>query len=1138
MKGYSTKSNEKRAFTRRTVRLEALCITQNLEEQKIEIRDFCPGGMLLAYSATGAGRARFFAPAYGDLLAVDCIVPTLSGSASLRFRGKVVRTGGDSVGLAFVDPDLDALHVLHEYSKRVQAETEAGYSPAVSGTAAGLSDHFLAALLEDCRQKTIARLQPMVIAFLEQVKERLYSTSGLVQSLPEKNAYYDTMNIFERRGDLFMREFERELKLRLSELAMSVASPFSRREFTDNKLSLVEEDTFEEWLAFSDLARTVETECQEILTDFSHRLSVLLKRPIHKENNPFAPITFGQAFQAVLKGFPINRMALPVTYGVFRDVLLKHLTELYHTLNQHLIESGILPELRLKYQVKQSTDRAPQSQQPIALHKLATPKVSAAQDWYRLVQNLENLHTQVSRQNYAEEDQDAPLVVPESSARFYDAEQVLRALSRLSEFGHSAPAQLPGGVKAQVLNVLSHEEPSSLKALPGREEKILNVAETLFESVLADQLVSNNVRPWLQQLSIPMFKTAIRDDSVFVDKSHLIRQVINNIAELEFYGEGDSDKGQNAVRKRINDLLSEIASTDSVSPEVFNRVLKELSLLVRIQNKAYEENLKEVVAAAETEEKVALRANNRVHPAIVNEELREWVKRAERLKPGDSLLLNVNGQPQRLKLAWVGKNRARYIFVNVKGLKELTLSGLELAEQLREGSAIVLDDGGEPLLDRAQYNMLQKMHRDLLRETTHDHLTGLLNRREFERRVTEALASARQNQLEHAICYMDLDQFNVVNNTFGYEGGDKLLTEISALLNAELGDRGVLARIGGDEFAMLLQNCPIEEALRLISLQKTAVGAYRFSLDQKSLSISFSAGLVTLGPNTESVLSSLQAAEASCRIARDKGTNYIQVYNPEDSTLSRHMQAMKWVTRIDQALDEQSLELRYQPIAQISGDHLSPLHAEILLGVQDEQGKLISPAEFVLAAEHFRRMSAVDRWVVERVFRWMVQNPDKLETIGGLAINLSGSSLNEEDFVNFITEQAKTLRVPMDKVCFEITETAGIANLSNASEFILAVKELGCLFSLDDFGSGLSSYAYLKNLPVDYLKIDGAFVKNMDQNPYDYAVVKSITEIGHFMGKKIIAECVENDPTLVMLRSMGVDYAQGYLISKPLPLLR
>lgn len=1097
--------------------------------------------MLLAYNAVGTGRARLFAPAYGDLLAVDCIVPTVSGSASLRFRGKVVRTGGDSVGLAFVDPDLDALHVLHEYSKRAQAETEAGYASVVSGAASGLSDHFLAALLEDCRQKTIARLQPMVIAFLEQVKERLYSTSGLVQSLPEKNAYYDTMNIFERRGDLFMREFEREVKLRLSELAMSVASPFSRHEFTDKKLSLVEEDTFEEWLAFSDLARTVETECQEILTDFSHRLSVLLKRPIRKENNPFAPITFGQAFQAVLKGFPINPLALQVTYGVFRDVLLKHLTDLYRILNQHLVESGILPELRLKYHIKQSADRVPQGQHPIALHKLATPNVTAPQDWYRLVQNLENLHTQVSRQNYPEDliqAQEIPLGARETPAQFYDSEQVLHALSRLSEFGRSPPAQLSGGVKAQLLSVLSHEEPSSLKALPGREEKILNVAETLFESVLADQLVSTNVRPWLQQLSIPMFKTAIRDDSVFVDKSHLIRQVINNIAELEFYGEGDSDKGQNAVRKRVNDLLSEIALADSVSPEIFNRVLKELSLLVRIQNKAYEENLKEVVAAAQTEEKHgALETGGMADPAIGNEELREWVKRAERLKLGDSLLLNVNAQPQRLKLAWVGKNRARYIFVNVKGLKELTLSGLELAEQLRDGSAVVLDDGGEPLLDRAQYTMLQKMHRDLLRETTHDHLTGLINRREFERRVTEALASARQSQLEHAICYMDLDQFNVVNNTFGYEGGDKLLTEISALLNAELGERGVLARIGGDEFAMLLQNCPIDEALRLISLQKTAVAAYRFSLDQKSLSISFSAGLVTLGPNTESVLSSLQAAEASCRIARDKGTNYIQVYNPEDSSLSRHMQAMKWVTRIDQALDEQSLELRYQPIAQISGDHLSPLHAEILLGVQDEQGKLISPAEFVLAAEHFRRMSAVDRWVIERVFRWMVQNPGKLETIGGLAINLSGSSLNDEDFVNFITEQAKNLRVPMEKVCFEITETAGIANLSNASEFILAVKELGCLFSLDDFGSGLSSYAYLKNLPVDYLKIDGAFVKNMDQNPYDYAVVKSITEIGHFMGKKIIAECVENDPTLVMLRSMGVDYAQGYLISKPLPLL-
>ena len=249
------------------------------------------------------------------------------------------------------------------------------------------------------------------------------------------------------------------------------------------------------------------------------------------------------------------------------------------------------------------------------------------------------------------------------------------------------------------------------------------------------------------------------------------------------------------------------------------------------------------------------------------------------------------------------------------------------------------------------------------------------------------------------------------------------------------------------------------------------------------------------------------------------------------------MQVVKWVTKIDEALDKQSLVLRHQPIAKINAEGTSVHHSEVLLGVPDENGNLIPPMDFVLAAEHYRRMPIVDRWVIEKTFHWMAEHSAQLSRIGGLAINLSGASLNEEGLIEYILEKAQKLNVPMDKVCFEVTETAGVTNLSNASAFILELKKTGCMFSLDDFGSGMSSYAYLKNLPVDFLKIDGAFVKKMDENPYDYAVVKSITEVGHFMGKKIIAEFVENERILDMLREIGVDYAQGYVIAKPANLM-
>ncbi|MBU1690627.1 MAG: DUF1631 family protein, partial [Gammaproteobacteria bacterium] len=661
----------------------------------------------------------------------------------------------------------------------------------------------------------------------------------------------------------------------------------------------------------------------------------------------------------------------------------------------------------------------------------------------------------------------------------------------------------------------------------------------------------NNVRPWLQQFSIPIVKMALQDDSLFSDKSHLARQVINSLAQLELYGEDGGDMGNNAVRKRINQLIAEVTDAEEVTPQLFEKMLNSFRLLIRLQDKAYKENLEDVYVACEEEQRISATngANNVAAgssdskqekspgaPASEDDGLLEWKKQVRRLKVGDWILFDDPIAPQRRRLAWISKSSERFVFVNVKGLKELTLSQTELAKQLRSGTSVVLDDVGEPLIDRAQTAMLQKMHRQLLHESTHDQLTGLINRREFERFLAQALVSSQQLNQHHAICYIDLDQFSVVNNTFGYGGGDRLLVEVTKLLKDELGDRGMVARIGGDEFGMLLENCTVEEVLEITARQKAAIANYRFISDEKSLAISFSAGLVAIEPESDSVATLLQAAEASCRSARGKGTNYVQVFNPDDEGMSRHKHAVEWVTKIDEALDNDSLVLRYQPIARISRKNPLLHHAEILLGVPDEQGNLMSPVDFIFAAESFRRMVAVDRWVIQNVFRWMGTHGRELDEVGGFAINLSGASLNEEGFIDFVLQQAKIFKVPMEKVCFEVTETAGIANLSNASEFILEVKKTGCTFALDDFGSGLSSYAYLKNLPVDFLKIDGAFVKNMDSNPYDYAVVKSITEIGHFMGKGIIAEYVENENILNMLREIGVDYAQGYVIGKPLVL--
>lgn len=1158
--GISTGGMEKRAFKRRKLRLKGVCSGPGAKSREVEIRDFCPGGMLLSFQNAKSGdKAAAYEPAHGDIVDIRCIVPSFHDQQPITFNGRIVRIDTEGAGLAFIDPDLDALHNLHKIAKRTEAAPvprQSGLAPQSEPLSPGELNKKI--LLETCRRMSEECSEALINTFIERSPERLLRAAEMAQAIPEKNAFYDASRILVQGAAPFKQSFRKHIH-RLLQSAPDAGGDVEQ----DNagsvkpKLSLVEDDAFEEWLAFSDTVHKTEAACLEQLSDLTHRIGVLFHAPVNKENNPFAPAAFSKAFQNAIRHMAIEPATLHLLYGVYRDTLIEQLAELYVQLNAYLIKEGVLADLRHKYRVK----RAPETSAPPAVEEApaataveasslsanpiqpaqAKPTNPAGQDWYRLVQNIDALQKEVMgqgvRRPQAAYPQRNPNLTGTPKPKYFTPQELAQALNTLAASANPV-TEHPQEIRPQILSILSAGQAGAeQKQLPGREEKILDMAGNLLESVLADKLLSNNVRPWLQRLSVPVFKMALNDESIFTDKSHLVRQVINALSQLEFYGSEDGDQGQQAVTQRIDGLLSEIENTEPINLKVFRRVMQELRVLISVQNKAYEENFQEALAFSEAEDREAPASDapTSAFPLSAEEEadLREWRKRVRRLKLGDSLLLDAETRPRRLKLAWISENHKRFVFVNVKGLKELTLTRQELAIGMRSGAYIVLDDGGDTLLDRAQYSMLQKMHSHLLHETTHDQLTGLINRREFERRLGLALASAREHGLHHVICYIDLTQFNVVNNTFGYEGGDRLLAEIADLFDSQLGERGVLARIGGDEFGMLLEKCSNMEALAITARYKEAMQNYRFSYEEKSLSISFSAGLVELTQESDSVVTLLQAAEACCRIARGKGSNYIQVFNIEDSTLFQHMEVLKWVSKIDEALDNESLDLRYQPIVGIKTELMTVHHAEILLNVLDDEGQTISPADFVLAAEHFRRMVAVDRWVIERAFTWMAEHRDQLDQMGGLAINLSGSSLNEEGFVDFILEQAAKTQVPMDKVCFEITETAGIANLSNASEFILSVKKTGCMFALDDFGSGLSSYAYLKNLPVDFLKIDGMFIKNMDTNPYDFAVVKSITEIGHFMGKEIIAEYVENVSILKMLREIGVDYAQGYAIAKP-----
>ena len=360
-------------------------------------------------------------------------------------------------------------------------------------------------------------------------------------------------------------------------------------------------------------------------------------------------------------------------------------------------------------------------------------------------------------------------------------------------------------------------------------------------------------------------------------------------------------------------------------------------------------------------------------------------------------------------------------------------------------------------------------------------------------------------------------------------------------LSKNLEDKNAhVARLGGDEFGVLVKEVQTSEARDLAEDLLKAIRELRFDWDGRMYTMSASMGLVFLDQTTENVDNAMQFADEACYTAKDARRNRVQEYELGDTAMMRRHGVMEWVAELDKALDEDRLILNCQRIAPIdTGDKTSNPgdgHYEILLTMIDELVDLVPPTEFINAAETYNRMTIIDRWVIERVLAWMAEHRSELDSFGGFSINVSGHSVNDSTFPDFVLEQFANSQAPTGKVCFEITETAAIANLGNAVDFMNRMRIIGCQFSLDDFGTGLSSYSYLRNLPVDYVKIDGVFVKDIANNPGDYAVVRSINEIGHYMGKKTIAEYVESDEVLESLKEIGVDYAQGFRIEKPMPL--
>jgi len=463
----------------------------------------------------------------------------------------------------------------------------------------------------------------------------------------------------------------------------------------------------------------------------------------------------------------------------------------------------------------------------------------------------------------------------------------------------------------------------------------------------------------------------------------------------------------------------------------------------------------------------------------------------------------------------------------------------------RSGNQVAIEDSAAPIRNRDgaitgvvmvfhDVTQSRAMAHEISWQASHDALTGLINRREFENNLMQALASSQEDEHQHALLYLDLDQFKVVNDTCGHVAGDELLRQLSALLQRHMRASDTLARLGGDEFGILLAHCPLDKATAIAEGLRRATRELRFMWDHKAFEVSASIGVVAIDRNSGTLAQMLSRVDLACYMAKERGRNRYHVYEESDAEFARRHGEMLWVTRITQGLREDQFVL-YRQTIQPLGSGGTPFH-EVLLRMRNQDGTLSKPGSFLPAAERYDLMCAVDRWVITTLFArhgHLLRAPSQETTM--VTVNLSGASLNDNTFLEFVRNAFIDHDIPPSAICFEITETVAITHFDRAIRFIASLRGTGCRFALDDFGSGLSSFGYLKNIPLDFLKIDGGLVHNIANSPVDAAMVAAINDIGHVMGLKTIAEFVEDDATRDRLAAMGVDYIQGYLVDVPKP---
>jgi diguanylate cyclase (GGDEF)-like protein len=1171
---------ERRAHRRQTLDLVGGLSRDGKLFSGCRVRDFCPDGMMLALSDSSGEE-----PVIGGKAVTEGqsfflqFITSLNGEQKEHLaRVRVARVSSNIIGASFDGENAEAIWQLRQVVRQLEdglrKNRDRDRLARVPSAPMAVEQALNAGqMLEAAKEQVENFLITCMGSLFKEAEGRLVASTNEASSNTDQADHLDAMREIQ--------DIKSAVELAYLEAVGhgfdAMVNPDSAREPEESpgeqELALVDTSSFDDWLTAKNIISAAEGDLKKVQYELEQRLTHLVRSPIDEDNNPIGLAQLCLTFHDAIQGLGASGYARRTILEAFEQAIVKRLGKFYGDVNTMFTNGGVIPTVECgKHVIKPSESRTKTPKD-----KSTDPQSEPQPDGEK--SDLESDH---GLESSAENISRTPTMLPPLKlGTAFRAAGNLLAMQRDTEVeGAPVPSEIVQGLSSwtpaqptleqqkELLDSLSILQRSprfaqssdhgpldlsqkltstwrsaGLEASPDHH-MMLDIVSNLIDAIMDDPFVSDEVKVRVRRLAIPILKVAFQDPNFFQDQMHPARQVLDNLGRLD----PESTEGFTDI---VDPVVKRIIDGYEDDPSIFASALSPLKSAVSKQRRMFQENMERLVSERETQQEfVKARQKGsewsgepqpvdspnpaQTHGAGGNGEWESWINEARRCKPGDVLSVEEQeGRRKKLSLAWVSEDKGTIVLVDSLGKKAMSLTMQELAMHMKRGSAVAEDIANMALTDRGTYRMLRSLHEKLARKASHDQLTDLLTRKEFEGRLDEIITDAVRSASYHVMYALDVEGLQGIVKKAGKKVGAQLLKKLARLLEKQIAHRGVVARLGVNRFGILLNNASLDEGRESAERQRGVIAKARCMWKGEAFPLTASAGMLEITDMSEGVDATINAVESALDRAAKAGGDRIELTGTvHDPLKAQTLQGAGKTTVLDM-LNMDSLKLRCQRVVPLAEDGGGLPHYEILLGVQQGDGLVTLPSDFIRAAERNHEMQRVDRWVIKSVFSWISENQEKVDAADGFSINLSANSLSDDGVLEFVLSQFSETMVPPAQIIFEFPESAAAANVSLTTDFVTTLKSYGCRFAIDDFGMADKSFSYLNSLPVDFVKIDGKLVVDILASQKDLAVVRSINEIGHLLGKQTIAEFVENDEILARIRDLGVDYAQGYGIEKP-----